>query len=194
MNFVFDRSVICPGDPSCDENRFKMYEKYYVAKYMICNLCSPNIIAEIGVRAGYSAWSFLKARPNAHYYGFDANNGKHGGLGGTDGKFKKWAMNILKDYNVSYFEIDTQSIDVLPIDDKIDFFHVDGDHSYNGVIHDLVLAAKSISKNGYILIDDIDYIKDVKEAAFYFLRENKNRFESIYLPSFRGELLLRQIA
>jgi len=194
MNFVFTKNIICPDDPTCDENRFKMYEKYYEVKYMICKLCAPNIIAEIGVRAGYSAWSFLQARPKAKYYGFDANNGMHGGQGGKDGKFKNWTMNILKEYNVVYQEIDTQKLNILPVQDKIDFFHIDGDHSYNGVMHDLELVSKHLSKNGYMLIDDIDYIKDVKASTSDLVIKHKLDFEFIYLPSFRGELLLRKIS
>ena len=40
---------------------------YYDIKQDICRRVAPKTIAEIGVRAGYSAWAFLQAAPDAHY-------------------------------------------------------------------------------------------------------------------------------
>lgn len=192
--YKFNKSIICPNDPTATDKRIREYSKYYEVKYEICKQQSPKVIVEIGVRAGYSAWAFLQACPNAKYMGIDANNGKHGGKGGEDGSFMKWAKKLLKPYDVSFFEIDTQETDSLPGKVKnVDFFHVDGDHSINGVYHDLDLASKVISKNGLILIDDITYLaKTVKVGADKWLEDNPE-FSASFIKSFRGEYLVKKM-
>ncbi|GAF72494.1 unnamed protein product, partial [marine sediment metagenome] len=95
-DFKFDESIICPDDPTATPARIKQYHGYYRVKYNICKAAEPKAMAEIGVRAGYSAWAFLQAAPKARFYGIDANNGKHGGKGGENGCFWEWAKKILR--------------------------------------------------------------------------------------------------
>ncbi len=187
--FEFDRSIICPNDPTATEARVRQYKEYYKIKYDICKNQKPKVIAEIGVRAGYSAWTFLQACPTAKYYGFDANNGKHGGQGGKDGKFFEWTKKILKPYDFKLTQLDTQTIDNLELE-NIDFFHVDGDHTSKGVIHDLDLAFKTLNINGMILVDDITYIKEVENGVNFWLHKMSDKIESNFVDSLRGEMLI----
>lgn len=191
-NFVFDSKIISPDDITATKQRIENYKNYYKIKYDICKKINPKKIVEIGVRAGYSAWTFLQACPNAMYYGIDANNGKHGGEGGDDKKYFNWAKKILKNYNVTLIEQDTQIINNLNIFD-IDFFHIDGDHTTEGVIHDLDLCFKVLKNNGYILVDDIDYIKEVKIGVNQWVNKMKDFIEVKYIKSFRGECLIKKI-
>jgi predicted O-methyltransferase YrrM len=187
--FKFDTKIICPEDPTADKKRIEQYKEYYKVKYAICKEQNPKKIVEIGVRAGYSAWTFMQSCPESKYIGLDANNGTHGGQGGTDKKFMKWARNILKDYNAEIREVDTQKETELDFVD-VDFFHVDGDHTTKGVYHDLNLAFKTLSKGGMILVDDIDYIKEVKQGVTSWLKDNKDKIRYEFRPSLRGECLI----
>lgn len=190
--FVFDRKIIYPQDPTASEERIRQYINYYKVKYEICKKQNPKVIVEIGVRAGYSAWTFLQAAPKAKYYGFDANNGTHGGKGGKDGRYFKWAEKILNSYDFELIQLDTQKVDDLKLE-NIDFFHVDGDHTEEGVQHDLDLAFKCINDTGLILIDDITYIDTVKNGVDKWVDKNKSKIRNEFLPSLRGEMLIYKI-
>lgn len=189
MGFVFNENIIYSKDPTATSKRIKQYKEYYKVKYEICKAIKPKIIAEIGVRAGYSAWSFLQAAPDAEYYGFDANNGKHGGQGGKDGSFFRWAKKILSPYDCQFFEIDTQKTNDLKVR-NVDLFHVDGDHSVKGVQHDLDLAFISISEHGTILVDDIVYLKEVRVGVNRWLKKMDKFVIHGFVESLRGEMLI----
>jgi hypothetical protein len=187
MSFNFDTSIIYPQDPTASAERINQYKDYYKIKHDICKEVNPSTIAEIGVRAGYSSWTFMQACPSAKLYCIDANNGTHGGRGGEDGEYKAWAKKILSNYDFEYIDCDTQKEQSLNLKD-IDFFHVDGDHTVGGVMHDLDLAINCISKKGAILIDDIEYIEDVKIGVKSWLQKNKLKHK--YIKSLRGECLI----
>jgi len=189
--FKFDERIICPGDPTATSERIEQYKEYYKIKYKICKEQNPKLIVEIGVRAGYSAWTFLQACPDAKYIGFDANNGTHGGDGGQDGTFFAWAAQILVGYDFELIEMDTQSTNDLGISD-VDFFHVDGDHSVVGVQHDLDIALKALSKDGLIVVDDIIYIESVRVGVSQWLRRMGVEIAAEFVPSLRGEILIRR--
>jgi len=189
MSFEFDKEIICPTDPTATSERIEEYKEYYSIKYNICKEQNPEYIAEIGIRAGYSAWAFLQACPNAKYIGFDANNGTHGGKGGEDGSFFKWAHELLKGYNYILQELDTQIVSNLGLKD-IDFFHVDGDHTKEGVYHDLDLAFKAVKKYGLILVDDYDYLHPVRVGVNTWLKENEQHIDYEFRKSLRGEVLI----
>jgi hypothetical protein len=197
------QNIICPDDITAKTRRINQYIDYYTTKACICRACNPSIIMEIGVRAGYSAWSFLKVCPDSIYIGFDANNGTHGGKGGEKGQYKKWALKLLSGYQVQYEEFDTQfTYDLAPfvkeywkgaIDTTkafVDFFHVDGDHTTKGVTHDIMLACKVVKTYGFILIDDVDEIPEVAEGVRQAITKMPS-FNCIRFPSLRGELLIQ---
>jgi predicted O-methyltransferase YrrM len=189
--FEFSESIIYPKDPTANKKRIQQYKDYYKIKYQLCKEQNPKLIVEIGVRAGYSAWTFLQACPNAKYIGIDANNGKHGGQGGKDGSFFKWARRILADYDAELIEIDTQKTDKLKIK-NVDFFHVDGDHTSRGVQHDLDLAYNCLSENGMILVDDITYIADVRDGVYKWLDKMASEVTSKFVKSLRGEMIIKK--
>ncbi len=191
--FIFDEKIICPTDPTASPQRIAQYKEYYKVKYEICKQQNPKIMIEIGVRAGYSAWTFLQACPTALYLGYDANNGLHGGKGGEDGSFFRWASRILTNYNFQLFEIDTQTIMTLGYNEEIDFFHVDGDHTTKGVIHDLDLAYEAINKTGLILVDDITYLPEVRRGVMLWLEKMNGKVISEFKKSLRGEMLIRKV-
>lgn len=184
----FPRTAIAPKDA----NGFKrwdegLYRKLYQIKYDIALELNPQSILEIGVRAGYSAFSFLSACPTARYMGLDAENGKHGGQGGP---WIPWAVEILKPYNAKVQIADTQKLRSLHPYGSFSFIHVDGDHTAPGCMHDLRMAFDVLLPGGAILVDDYKYIKSVKNAVDDFVSVYGIEMELRDSP--RGEAILRR--
>jgi len=196
MSFEFKREVIHPDDGGI-LSKFDQMKDYYKVKHDICAEIKPKIIAEIGVRAGYSAWSFLQAAPDAWYFGFDANNGRHGGAGVKEHDWWGWAHKILDPYKPRLIELDTQGSTGLGKyfgNVKVDLFHVDGDHTEKGVQHDLDLAWAMLSPTGTILVDDMTYIAGVARGVEQWFANNPDVAQGEYRKSLRGEILITRRA
>lgn len=189
MNIPYE--VMCPDDVTLTQERFDLYQKLYSEKYNIVNGLKINSILEIGVRAGYSAYTFLQAFPDAKYIGLDPHNGTHGGKGGDNYVYEKWAKYILEGYNFELHRIDTQTETDLSRFGKFDFIHVDGDHTPEGVYHDLDLCFKILTEGGSILIDDYTYINDVKIGVDKWIRKNIDRVEWEFIDTVRGDIMIR---
>lgn len=181
-----------PNDPRVPLDRSPLHQKIYQQKYEIMSgLKGVKKILEIGVRAGYSAYTFMQAFPDAAYIGLDANNGTHGGQGGNDGRYMEWAKKILSPYNACVIECDTQKLHIPFC--AFDFIHVDGDHTPEGVYHDLELVYPSLAKteNAAILVDDYTYLDTVKEGVDLWLGRNCNRVQHEFIDTIRGDVLIR---
>lgn len=188
MMLEWRRMVLHQSDSKQFWNR-KFYD-YYKTKFDICLRCRPEKICEIGVRWGYSAFSFLCASPRAEFTGLDIIAGTHGGVRGID-TFGFVGQNLRRYFSqagIKLIHINTQQIRSL--DGPYDFVHVDGDHSINGAYHDICLAFDSIGPEGHVLIDDYDYIESVKLAAVRFLNDHGDECSSKLISSMRGELLI----
>lgn len=177
---------LMPGDELIDQQKVPLDQlaEYYRLKYRFALALQPRDLVEIGVRAGYSAWAFLRGSPGARYTGLDAYNNQHGGI--DEAIALPWAMKILAGRDATIRRVDTQQLSALPV---ADFYHVDGDHSAKGVLHDLEMCWRSLRPGGVILVDDLDYIAEVGTTAETFLARRgfpcTQRF-----PGLRGELLI----
>jgi predicted O-methyltransferase YrrM len=171
--------------------RADFYE-YYKTKFEICREIRPQRICEIGVRYGYSAFSFLLAAPRASYIGYDIIAGTHGGARGID-TFDYAGYMLGRHFpiaQISLVHADTRLLDKLACG-PFDFIHIDGDHSVEGCRHDLDLALSACRPGGTILVDDYNYIAGVTAAADKFYETNRNYFSSRQSRrSLRGELIL----
>jgi len=168
------------------------FYEYYRNKYLIASKVRPlDSIAEIGVRYGYSAFSFLCASPSAHYTGFDLSAGTHGGVRDEE------AFAYVRAMLGAHFptaQIDLQCADtrkMREIGGPYDLVHVDGDHSEDAARHDIWMALEAVREGGVVLVDDVRYIDGVRRAAEYIL-ETCQPFiaESHFEESLRGELVL----
>ena len=165
------------------------YIGYCYHKFCIARRYNPKTIIEIGVRAGYSAYAFLCAVPEASYYGFDAENGTHGGEGGP---YISWAKELLARFEKVVLEVlDTQKVSDLDVS-KADLIHVDGDHSQKGVEHDLELVLPYLEDDGVILVDDFDRALGVKEGVRHFLSLH-SELKSKYIETFNGDVLIGNV-
>jgi len=181
-------------DPA-DDPKFgnPTFYEYYREKYELALAAAPTAIAEIGVRYGYSAWSFLCAAPAASYTGFDRQLGTHGGVKGVD-TFAAVAALLARDFPAAAVHLvraDTQTLaDSLP-GGPFDLIHVDGDHSEPGCTHDLERALAACRSGGSILIDDYDYIAGVRRAVDRFTRDYADRIAGQrYVATLRGDIVL----
>jgi predicted O-methyltransferase YrrM len=178
-----------------DHSFFSKWKPYYENKFkIISELDGIEKIAEIGVRAGYSAKSFLKAHPSAKYVGFDYYGHDGWGFGITNEILIKSAKSLLSSYDFEIRKVNTQEINKLDLKD-VDFFHVDADHSYEGALHDLNLALETLSSNGYILLDDVGWgdkihpgERIVRRAADEFIKVNNLNYK--HIESLTGEYLI----
>ena len=173
-------TILCPGDDAYLEMINKVVPYYTIKQSIIANF-NPIKIVEIGVRAGYSAWAFLKMCPKAEYIGIDADNNTYGG---EDGPWIWWAHKILKDFNYKIDEYDIQKVKWI---EPATFYHIDGDHSYEGVRHSLGLCYQSLMINGVILVDD-DYQDSVRDGILSWVKDKPVLTK--HIESFRGELLI----
>ena len=177
----FRKEIICPRDRK-SRKRFGEYREYYRVKYDLARRFNPRSILEIGVRAGYSAHTFLSACPTARYTGIDAENLQHGGQGGP---WMWWAERILEGFDVTLIKADSQTLD--RIEGTFDFIHIDGDHTTEGLLHDLEICWPAMNDGGVILVDDYDYIETVTAGCdLWAQRPDVNRE---YVESLRGEIL-----
>lgn len=62
-------------------------------------------------------------------------------------------------------------------DGSIDLLHIDGDHSYDGVLRDLDCLYKKVKVNGVVILDDINW-PAVRKAFVAFVRANSLRIDS----------------
>lgn len=152
---------------------------YICGKWEIARRYKVDSIIEIGVRAGYAAWAFLQAHPNAKYTGFDNY---------SYGTYPEWAKeNLLKGGDVTINIRDSQEVADLGV--KADLVHVDGDHSVAGVKHDLDLALKAVNPGGIILIDDYDRIPAVKQGVDEWLAVHP-ALKWRYTETFTGDITI----
>ncbi len=196
--FTLPKDVICPNDtdgylrllPVRDKRRKddSNYVRLYREKYDIINEQPVTRMLEIGVRAGYSAYTFKSAYPKAFYQGIDADNGTHGGEGRP---WTWWAKTVLaKHWPLDTWDVvvmDTQKLSHIP-GEPYDFIHVDGDHTAAGVYHDLEICWPALSPGGRMLVDDYTHLAKVMEGVDNWLAEHDVRHE--FRQTVRGDVII----
>jgi Methyltransferase domain len=147
----------------------------YPFLYFITRLSNPNWIVETGVAAGYTSQTFLSAikkNGKGFLYSSDfpyfriAHPEKYIGILVEDDLKAYWDLHIKGD------EINLPQI--LNKLNEIDIFHYDSDKSYKGRTFATRLIEDKMSKNGFIIYDDIqdntyfrDYIKMKSPEEWY---------------------------
>lgn len=171
------------------------FYNYYKEKFDFCTDATlPDIprIVEIGVRYGYSAFSFLRARPNATYLGIDMINGGHGGAKNEDTFpiVREMLDRNFPDADITLMHQNTFKLDEIP--GEFDFCHVDGNHRRANCLHDLKICFEACSSGGTILIDDYTYIESVKLGVNDFIEEFGPRLKNVDIreSGLRGNVIL----
>jgi predicted O-methyltransferase YrrM len=159
-------------------------EDYYELYYAISKFYQPESILEIGVRYGYSLYSLVKGSDKVNFVlGYDIDEYDEGSLAVAEKNLKEFLSD---DIEIIMQNENTQGIQEL--DGFVDMIHIDGDHSYDGKLHDLEITKQ---KCKVLIIDDYEHIREVKMATDDFIRKNKSIIKNHYLlKSFRGTYII----
>jgi hypothetical protein len=176
----------CPGEKL----------SHIVAKYLLANHYRPRRIVEVGVRYGYSAAGFLMAEPSAEYHGFDIichNKGAYGGIGSGIDTFPAVAemlSRVIPGSNITLTHCNSQAMPAFP---AADFYHIDGDHTTQGCLNDICKAWAACEPGGVVIVDDYDFLGEVKRACDLFASQNAKLIQAVRkVPSWRGEFVLQK--
>ncbi len=145
-------------------SKLPLTAQHYAVYAEVCRELKPKSILEIGVRAGYSAWTMLSAVPDATYVGLDADNGTNGGV---TGYFEHAEVMLRREYpqaSVNVYRADSQRL--ISLDRRYDLIHIDGAHNHDQALRDMELCA---SFADYLLVDDTSSITTVRSALDEFL-------------------------
>lgn len=167
----------------------EFYEEYRV-KYVIAKMITPRSILEVGVRFGYSAFSFLRASPCAIYYGIDYDEPSWGPCTETP---RLWAEQNLKKHFlkalIQTFKLDTQKEKFVSVFFKsFDLVHIDADHSYLGSLNDM---EKFWPVCSHVMVID-DYM-EVRLSVDEFVRRHKDELVQFHVDSLRSSALLVRV-
>jgi hypothetical protein len=156
-------------------------------KNIIGEYLAPKVIVEIGVRAGWAAFSFLKNNPDAEYHGFDLNQGTEGGIVG----FTDWCITKMEELGYKHNirnNVDSQKMTDMPVKNAC-LYHIDGDHTHAGALHDLELCYSACGPDSFIVVDDYDYLDPVQTGVDEFMR-NHPELTSYFVATTRGDMII----
>jgi predicted O-methyltransferase YrrM len=181
VNGMTDRSILQRILQPKDEREEYLSEKATYAWHLaIGEYLRPKKIGEIGVRFGYSLYALacgaIKAGCRAEEiecHGYDRN-----GVDIANANITSVAPAS------SIRKANTQLLDRLDCDADFDLFHVDGDHSERGALHDMKLAWAVLRRGGTMLVDDYHFLASVRRAVVRWATNRKMGY--IVLPTFRG--------
>lgn len=126
-------------------------DRYYQFYSAIGKIISPRSILEIGVRLGYSLIAMLRGFPSVEkIVGIDNESGVAGSQG--------WAADNLRSAgfagSLSLPVCDSSAAWPAEAAMAFDLVHVDGNHSYEGTGHSLLLAWTRLRPGGIAVVDD----------------------------------------
>ena len=70
-----------------------------------------------------------------------------------------------------------------------DLYHVDGDHTREGALHDMEICCAAMGPDSFIVVDDYDYIRPVMQGVDDFLRLHPE-LEGFFLATTRGDMIM----
>jgi len=122
-----------------------------------------KIGCEVGVQRGRNAWVMLQNIPDLKLYLVEpyadhpSNYRKWGEK--VHAKFKKQAHERLKNDNVEWIEGFSENVSNEIPDGSLDFVYIDGEHTYDFVMIDIILWSRKVRKGGIISGHDYEYWK-----------------------------------
>jgi len=127
-----------------------------------------NSGCEVGVQRGRNAWRMFQTIPNLHLFLVDPYRNHNFGDRRWDErdnqKFKKQTAARLKDnWVIQYlYDFGENTFNEIP-DNSLDFVYIDGDHSYEFVMLDILLFRRKVKRGGIISGHDYFY-KNSRQA------------------------------
>ena len=157
---------------------------YYEWYYAFGAYYKPKTILEIGVRFGYSLLSMIVGSPSVEYvrgwdidcYSADSHNVANSAI----------RSRIKDGIDFSVDVVNSQELTELP--QFFDLIHIDGDHSYEGKVHDLELC---IGKCRVMVVDDYWHHQPVQQAVNDFLMKHYGKIQTAHIvPTHRGAAVI----
>lgn len=183
------QNVAAPDDKKClNTGIYQCYnDKAGIVQRVIP---TAKIIAEIGVRAGYSAHAFLSVLKDARVYiGYDLFE-SYTGWGRGKENVEMLLQRDFPDVFSCFVQANTRHFKFIGLK-NVDLFNIDGDHTTIGCYQDMKLAWPTIRSGGVMLVDDYDFLKDVKAGVDKFIAEMKIEILSVeHVSSYRGDMIL----
>lgn len=117
--------------------------------------CGFTVGAELGVREGLSALEFCKNLPGLHLLCVDpwADWPQHKDMRRYPGEplqFLAEAKERLSGYDCEFIQARSQDAVVNVPDESLDFVYIDGDHTFDGTMLDLILWSPKVKKGGIV--------------------------------------------
>lgn len=172
-------------------------DEFYPIYHAVARLVKPRRIAEIGVWWGYALMAMVTGtlaagtpNDNITVAGYD-NESYPGAEHCLD-----WATKAFGDIgvNAAMIHCDSRQFDGkgLPVE-NIDLFSVDGDHTYESALKDLILAHNAMSTNpeAAIIVDDVGWALNVRQAVEEFCETF--HWRPMWLPTLKGSAVLQRL-
>lgn len=157
---------------------------YYEHYYELSSKLQPLSILEIGVRFGYSLCSMFAGCNNKNVYieGWDLETYVCNSTEIAKNNLIKCGAK-----NINLYILNSQH--KLKLDRNFDLIHIDGDHSYEGKMHDLKLITGYCK---YLIVDDYNYLPEVRKACLDYLSEYQDKYilKTEIINSYRGTLFI----
>jgi predicted O-methyltransferase YrrM len=188
--------VCCADDPCVLSIGLERLRSIYRVKHQVARAVGAGAFLEFGVRTGYAAAAFLAAKPAGRYVGLGRDDGSHGRVVGYPAAARTMLWQRYPDAWVEVYPWDSGDAAVarrLRAHEAgaFDLVHIDGDHTEGGCVRDLELAAELVRPGGHLLVDDYDLLGEVRRAVDQFLARRGAAYQSLYVPSPHGDLLIR---
>lgn len=173
----------------CDAGAdFLASDNYYSWYYHAGAILRPAVIAEMGVRFGYSLKAVIDGS-GLPYYAVEI-------LGVDDERDGRETLGVFQKYffdkgtrRLTLLRTDTQKLTTLGMKNPADLVHVDAWHTEAGCYHECELAYDAVRPGGFILVDDAVGGGAVRAGADRFCRHQG--LASVYFPTLRGLLAIR---
>ena len=155
----------------------------------IGRMFTPKTVLEIGTRRGYSLVGLCKGNKSIEtVLSCDDESYIESSQGVACTNLKKSGYSG----EMSFYRMSSHSEEFKNSlkGQKYDYIHIDGDHDKPGVILDLELCLKHLEKGGLMVVDDYNYIIDVKEATDEFVKQHN--LGIVVIDSYRGTALVQR--
>lgn len=169
------------------DSDFANSSDYYDWYAVYTKTWKPERVLEIGCRYGYSSLAMIWGSDSITDLAI-VDNGSYGvPLSTAVATIQKGAG---REVRIIPLEVSSQELSRVSFAeiDTFDLIHIDGDHSEEGLLHDLCICFPALSPDGVIVVDDVIYHPELLPVAHQFARDNGLGSELV--PNFRGHLLL----
>lgn len=130
----------------------------------IAKTIDPKIIVEIGVYRGATLRLLTEVlSPEGVIIGIDDYSYSHNKIFGPDWDYEEHDKDVRMIYSDSHGQYAFNKLKTILNGRKIDFLHIDGDHSYEGCKTDYEMYSPLVRNRGYIAFHDssCDHVCDV---------------------------------